>query len=62
MPLVGRRCHELRIPGGDKSWRILYRIDSDAILILHVFRKQGRRTPKAVIDACRALLRRYDQA
>lgn len=62
MPSVGRRCHELRIPDGDHSWRILYRIDHDAILILHVFRKQGRRTPKAVIEACRELLKRYDEA
>jgi len=60
MPSVGRRCHELRIPDLHQSWRILYRVDDDAILILHVFSKKGRRTPKAVIDVCKETLKRYD--
>lgn len=60
MPSIGRRCHELRIPDENQSWRILYRIDGDAILILHVFSKKSGRTPKSVIDACKALIKRYD--
>lgn len=44
----------------DKTWRILYRLDDDAILILHVFSKKTQRTPQTVVDACRALLSRYD--
>src|SRR5258705_4373638 len=36
MPSIGTRCHELRIQDQDKSWRIVYRIDTDAIVILEV--------------------------
>src|SRR5438105_11113104 len=31
MPLVGPRCHELRLTDDRKEWRIIYRLDSDAI-------------------------------
>ena len=31
MPTVGRRCHELRIQDKNDTWRIMYRIDADAI-------------------------------
>ena len=40
MPSVGRRCHELRIPDESGTWRIIYRIDEDAIVILDVFSKK----------------------
>jgi phage-related protein len=61
MPAVGARCHELRIVDGDRSWRIVYRIDTDAIVIAEVFQKTTPQTPKHVIEACRARLRRYDE-
>ena len=60
MPPVGARCHELRIVDTDKIWRIIYRIDADAILILEVFKKTTRETPKNVIDACQTRLKIYD--
>jgi ribosome-binding protein aMBF1 (putative translation factor) len=53
MPSVGARCHELRIVDAGGSWRIVYRIDLDAVLILEVFRKTTQKTPKHVIDVCR---------
>ena len=34
MPSIGRRFHELRINDQDVTWRIVYRTDSDAIVIL----------------------------
>ena len=61
MPSIGPRCHELRIDDGEKTWRILYRIDPDAIVIAEVFRKQTRQTPKHVIDTRKRRLRMYDQ-
>lgn len=61
MPSVGRRCHELRIPDESQSWRILYRTDEDAIVILHVFSKKSGQTPKSVIDACKVMIKRYDE-
>ncbi|MCI0434449.1 MAG: type II toxin-antitoxin system RelE/ParE family toxin [Gemmatimonadetes bacterium] len=60
MPDAGRRCHELRIPDEDHTWRIMYRIDPDAILILEVFSKKSEQTPKRIIEVCRARQRVYD--
>ena len=60
MPSIGRRCHELRIPDDKLSWRIVYRIDEDAIVIAEVFSKKTGKTPKGVIDTCKARLREYD--
>lgn len=60
MPAIGSRCHELRIVDTDKTWRIIYRIDKDAIVILEVFSKKTRETPKAVIDVCKKRIKDYD--
>jgi len=60
MPTIGRRCHELRITDNDVTWRIVYRIDVDAIVILEVFDKKTPKTPKGVIDICKTRLRDYD--
>jgi phage-related protein len=62
MPIVGPRCHELRVRDGGADWRIVYRVDSDAVVILEVFSKKTRATPKAVIDSCTRRLREYDRA
>jgi phage-related protein len=56
MPSVGVRCHELRIVEEGSIWRILYRIDPDAIVILDVYQKKTTKTPQRVIDACRQRL------
>jgi phage-related protein len=58
---IGPRCHELRISEADVTWRIFYRIDPDAILILDVLKKKTRTTPKAVVDVCRRRLADYDR-
>jgi len=60
MPVVGKRCHELRIPDKDVTWRIVYRTDPDAIVILEVFAKKTTRTPASVITACKERIRKYD--
>jgi len=60
MPSIGAHCHELRINDENSTWRILYRADSDAILILDVFQKKTGKTPKAVIDVCQRRARKYD--
>jgi phage-related protein len=62
MPVVGPRCHELRVRDAEADWRILYRADTDAVVILAVFRKTTRTTPKPVIDACIRRQREYDRA
>jgi phage-related protein len=60
MPSIGRRCHELRINDEDCTWRIIYRTDDDAIVILEVFSKKTNNTPQHVIDTCKDRIRRYD--
>jgi phage-related protein len=60
MPSIGKRCHELRIVDEDSTWRVVYRIDDDAIVIAEVFKKKTQPTPKDVIEACQRRLRRYD--
>ena len=60
MPTIGKRCHELRIPDDQISWRIVYRVDADAIVIAEVFSKKTGKTPKHVIETCTARLREYD--
>jgi phage-related protein len=60
MPAIGGRCHEMRVRDGSASWRLVYRIDSDAIVIADVFAKKTRATPQAMIDRCRDRYRRYD--
>jgi len=61
MPSIGARCHELRINDEDSIWRIMYRIDSDAIVILEVFKKKSTKTPKPVLDLCKLRLKVYDR-
>ena len=62
MPVVGSRCHELRVRDAGADWRIVYRLDADAVVILEVFAKKTRATPKTVIDACTRRLKEYDRA
>lgn len=57
---IGQNCHELRISDKNLIWRIIYRIDSDAIIILHVFDKKTNKTPKHVIELCKQRLKLYD--
>jgi len=62
MPSLGPRCHELRINDAGVAWRIIYRIDSDAIVILEVFSKKSGKTPRSIIDACKRRIKEYDNA
>jgi len=54
------RCHELRIRDEDSTWRLVYQVNEDVILILDVFQKKTGRTPQRVIATCQQRLRRYD--
>jgi phage-related protein len=62
MPSIGSRCHELRINDARVTWRIIYRIESDAIVILEVFSKKTRNTPRSVINGCKGRIKEYDNA
>lgn len=62
MPSIGTRCHELRINDAGVAWRIVYRLDEDAVVIAEVFSKKRQTTPRNVIETCRRRLREYDDA
>ena len=62
MPSVGPRCHELRVRDESKNWRIICRLDTDAIVIGEVFPKTTAQTPSQVIDNCRRRFAAYDDA
>ena len=61
MPSIGRRCAELRIVDETTTWRIVYRVDEDAVLIAEVFSKKTQATPKTVIDICKRRFAQYDK-
>jgi len=60
MPQIGPQCHELRIRDADTNWRIIYRIDERAILVVEIFKKKSATTPKRVIEACKKRFKAYD--
>ena len=62
MATIGPRCHELRIMDEGATWRIMYRVDPDAIVIAEVFSKKTTQTPKRVLESCRRRLGDYDDA
>jgi phage-related protein len=60
MPSIGARVHELRVNDVGRGWRVIYRIDVDAIVLVEWFEKKTQKTPQHVIDSCKAKLKRYD--
>jgi len=61
IPAIGSRCHELRLHDQGAAWRIVYRLDPDAVVVAEVFSKKTQTTPRAVIETCRRRLRLYDE-
>lgn len=61
MSALGARCGELRVPDGTVTWRILYRLDNDAVVIVDVFAKKTQATPAAILATGRERLRQYDR-
>jgi Phage derived protein Gp49-like (DUF891) len=59
-PPSARLIHQHPHSEAGTSWRIIYRIDPDAIVILEVFAKTTRRTPQRVIEICKGRLKQYD--
>src|SRR4051812_28260607 len=62
MPGIGPGCGELRVRDEEHNWRIIDRADPDAVVVVEIFQKKTRQTPKAVIDLCKKRFREYDEA
>ena len=61
MSSIAPRCVELRVPDGEHTWRIVCRVDTDAVVIADVFSKKTQKTPQLVVETCRRRLREYDR-
>ncbi len=61
MPTIGAGVHELRINDESQTWRIIYRIDADAIVVGEVFSKKTPATPRPIIANCARRYRLYDE-
>lgn len=62
LPDVGPRCGALRVRDAGHNWRIMYRLDSHAVLVLEVYPKKSRKIPDEVMARCRERLKRFDAA
>ncbi len=62
MSSIGDKCHELRVNdlNNNKNWRVIYRIDDDAVIVLEVFAKTTKKTPDNIIDRSQKRLGLYD--
>jgi len=61
MPSIGAKCHELRINDENQTWRIVYHVVTDAVVILDVFSKKTAATPVGVLTSCKRRLAAYDR-
>jgi phage-related protein len=57
---VGARCGALRVRDANHNWRIMYRLDVDAVLVVAVYSKRTRKVPDEIVDQCKRRLRQYD--
>ncbi len=61
MPSIGPRCHELRVTDENRIWRVIYRIDPEAIVVADVFSKTTQKTTKQDIERSKKRLSEYDK-
>jgi phage-related protein len=59
MTAVAPGCHELRVPDRNLSWRIVYFVGAQEIVVLDVFAKKTPKTPSCILVNCRRRLRVY---
>jgi phage-related protein len=52
----------LRVRDAEHNWRVIYRVDSDAVLVVEVYPKKPRAIPAEVIERCKKRLKQYDAA
>ena len=62
MPSIGSQCHELRVNDENQTWRIVYYVAPDALVILDVFSKKTAATPNEVFMNCKKRLAAYIRA
>ena len=50
----------MRATDTNAAWRVIYRVDEDAIVLLEIFSKKAQNTPQYVIKACKKRVKDYD--
>ena len=62
MPVIGARVHELRVTDREANahWRIVYRTDPDAIVVVSYYDKNTQEMPPREITLAQKRLREYD--
>ncbi len=60
--LLGKSCYELRVRDAGVNWRLVYRIDEDAIVIAGLFKKTSRTATDRLIETSGERLALYDAA
>jgi phage-related protein len=61
MPSLGKGCHELRVNDRNRTWRLFYFLDDDAIVILEVNEKKTQKTARATKEVCQKRLKSYEE-
>ncbi|MEO6846541.1 MAG: type II toxin-antitoxin system RelE/ParE family toxin [Chthoniobacterales bacterium] len=61
MPSIGKACHELRVNDQNKTWRLFYFLDTEAIVILEVTEKKTQQTLKQTIEVCQKRRKSYEE-
>jgi len=60
MPTVGAGVREIRVRDASGAFRVIYVVATgDGVVVLHVFQKKTRKTPKKDLDLAAARLRAW---
>ena len=62
LPDVGKGCLELRVRDGDLFWRVLCRVDDDAVIVGGVFPKKTAKLPRQEKESFLRRLAAWDNA
>lgn len=64
MPVIGARVHELRVDDHEANahWRVIYRTDADAIIVVSWYDKNTQKAPQREIARAQRRLKEYDDA
>ena len=63
VPSIGKRVQELRVrdTGTKSTWRLIYRVDSDLIVIFDWFAKKSQKTSRKDIERSKVRIAEYDR-
>lgn len=60
MSTIGARVHELRVNDENQTWRLIYRLDKNEVLVVDLFSKKTEQTALADVRRSQGRLCAYD--